>query len=114
MVLASLNLHHFRAAGVALLGGHRWRADWFNGFKDAAAVAAPVQPQGEPEGKEPKLARRSPFVLATRLCPRCLNPLTPRNELGGWLVPQDYFCSKCGYSGTVFVEKESADAPEEK
>ncbi len=73
-----------------------------------------MQPEAGPEGSEPKLARRSPFTPAAKLCPRCLNPLTPRNELGGWLIPQDYYCTKCGYSGTVFVERESLDNPEGK
>jgi len=72
-----------------------------------------VQPPGEPDEREPTLARRSPFVLSTKLCPRCLNPLTPGNKLGGWLIPQYYYCTKCGYSGTVFVEKEP-DAGTEK
>ncbi len=73
-----------------------------------------MQPAGEPEEKEPILARRSPFVLATKFCPRCLSPLTPRNELGGWLVPQDYYCTNCGYSGTVFLEKERTDNTEKE
>ena len=42
----------------------------------------------------------------TKLCPKCLSPLKPRNELGGWLDPQDYYCTKCGYAGTVYFEKE--------
>ena len=82
------------------------RRRW-NGFKGDATVAHFVQPHNEPEEREPRLARRSPFAPAAKLCPRCLNPLTPRNKLGGWLIPQDYYCTKCGYSGTVFVEKES-------
>ena len=75
-------------------------------------VAASVQPEGEADKREPKLARRSPFTPATKLCPRCLSPLNGRNKLGGWLVPQDYYCTKCGYSGSVFVEKEADSAPE--
>ena len=63
-------------------------------------------PENEAGDREPRLARRSPFVLSTKLCPRCLAPLTPRNKLGGWLVPQDYYCEKCGYAGTVYLEKE--------
>ncbi|HMD79136.1 MAG TPA: hypothetical protein VKF39_04040 [Nitrososphaerales archaeon] len=57
----------------------------------------------------PRLARRSPLRLATKLCPRCLTPLTARSQLGGWLVPQDYYCSKCGYAGTVFLEREGGE-----
>jgi len=66
-----------------------------------------LQPEDDPSEREPKLARRSPFAPATKLCPKCLAPLKRLNGLGGWLIPQDYFCPKCGYTGTVFVEKES-------
>jgi hypothetical protein len=73
-----------------------------------------MTPEGEGEDREPRLARRSPFALASKLCPRCLNPLTARNKLGGWLIPQDYFCTNCGYSGTVFVEREAGDEAGDK
>jgi len=85
-----------------------------NGFKGASAVATVVQPADNLDDREPKLARRSPFVLATKLCPRCLNPLEGRSKLGGWLIPQDYYCTKCGYSGSVFVEKEHESSAEPK
>lgn len=65
-----------------------------------------MQPQGERKEKEPRLARRSPFAPVTKLCPRCLSPLRELNRvMTGW-IPMDYYCSKCGYSGTVFIEKE--------
>ncbi|HYC26437.1 MAG TPA: hypothetical protein VEB67_00255 [Nitrososphaerales archaeon] len=60
----------------------------------------------EGDERQPRLARRSPFVPATKLCPRCLSPLSTRGKLGGWLIPQDYFCSKCGYAGTAFLERD--------
>jgi len=69
-------------------------------------VSSVMQPSGEEDDTAPRLARRSPLRPATKLCPRCLTPLTPRSNLGGWLVPQDYYCSKCGYAGTVFLEKD--------
>ncbi len=68
-----------------------------------------MQPESGHGDREPTLARRSPFVLSTKLCPKCLAPLTARSELGGWLVPQDYYCTKCGYAGTAYLEKD-ADA----
>jgi len=71
-----------------------------------------VHPQDEPAEREPRLARRSPFAPSTKLCPKCLNPLKRLNGLGGWLIPQDYYCPKCGYTGTVFVEKEADTAKE--
>ncbi len=73
-----------------------------------------MHPGSEPGDWEPKLARRSPFVLSNKLCPRCLSTLKPRSELGGWLVPQDYYCAKCGYAGTVYLEKDADSATGDK
>ena len=39
------------------------------------------------------------------MCPRCLKPLQKGSKLGGWLVPQDYYCTNCGYQGTLYLEK---------
>ncbi len=78
-----------------------------NGFKGAARVAASVQPQDEPKEREPTIARRSPFAPATKLCPKCLAPLKGTGGIGGWLVPMNYHCPKCGYTGTVYFEKEN-------
>ena len=64
-----------------------------------------MQPKDEPGEKQPTLARRSPFAPARKLCPKCLSPLQGGGGLGGWLIPMNYFCQKCGYSGTVFVEE---------
>lgn len=52
----------------------------------------------------PKLVRRKVFEIVPRLCVRCLTPLQKVSELGGWLVPQDYYCPNCGYRGYVYVE----------
>jgi hypothetical protein len=71
-----------------------------------------VQPPDEPAESEPRLARRSPFALSIKLCPKCLGPLKGLNGLGGWLIPQDYFCPKCGYTGIVFIEKEASSDKE--
>ena len=65
-----------------------------------------MQPEDQPEQREPKLARRSPFAPVTKLCPRCLSPLQGGGGLGGWLIPMTYRCQKCGYAGTVFLEQE--------
>jgi hypothetical protein len=65
-----------------------------------------MHPQDKPEEREPRLARRSPFAPSTKLCPKCLAPLKGTGGLGGWLIPMSYYCPKCGYSGTVFIEKE--------
>ena len=63
----------------------------------------------EPSERAPRLARRSPFSPSTKLCPRCLAPLEPiKNAIGElWgIMPTNYECPKCGYAGTVFLEKE--------
>ncbi len=53
------------------------------------------------------LTRRSPFAPARKLCPKCLTPLRAANGIGGFIVPMNYSCPKCGYYGTVFIEGES-------
>ena len=66
-------------------------------------------PEDDRDEREPRLARRSPFAPASKLCPKCLSPLKGTSGLGGWLIPMTYYCSKCGYSGSVFIEKEIED-----
>lgn len=56
---------------------------------------------------KPRVVRKSPLAPTTKLCPRCLKPLQKGSKLGGWLVPQDYFCEACGYKGTLFLEQEA-------
>lgn len=58
------------------------------------------------DGREPMLARRSPFAPAAKLCPKCLSPLTTYNKDMMGIIPSEYYCPKCGYSGSVFLEKE--------
>ena len=62
-----------------------------------------MHPEGAPEDREPRLARRSPFAPEAKLCPRCLSPL--KNVTGDLLgfIPPEYHCDKCGYQGTVYV-----------
>ena len=77
-----------------------------NGFKGTNPLAPQMQSQGGPDEREPKLARRSPFAPAAKLCPRCLSPLKELNRaMAGW-IPMEYYCTNCGYSGMVYVEKE--------
>lgn len=83
-------------------------------FKTDRPFATMVQPSDDPDEDAPRLVRRSTLTPSVKLCPRCLAPLNPRNELGGWLIPQDYYCPKCGYSGTVFLESAEKTGPEEK
>ena len=66
-------------------------------------------PTSDFEVGKPKITRKSPLARTTKLCPRCLEPLQRGSKLGGWLVPQDYYCTKCGYKGTVYLEKSTAE-----
>jgi hypothetical protein len=59
----------------------------------------------------PRFVRRSPIAKVPRLCPNCLTVLTMGSGLGGWLIPQDYYCTKCGYKGYAFLEQERKDDP---
>jgi uncharacterized Zn finger protein (UPF0148 family) len=53
-----------------------------------------------------RYVRKSPLIPTAKLCPRCLTPLQKWGKLGGWLVPQDYYCPNCGYKGIVFLEQD--------
>jgi len=57
----------------------------------------------------PKVVRRSPLTPRRKLCPRCLTPLKRGSKLGGWLIPQDYYCTNCGYRGTAYLESTGED-----
>lgn len=57
----------------------------------------------------PRFVRRKVFQNVPRLCVRCLTPLQRISELGGWLVPQDYYCPNCGYKGYAYLEPARRD-----
>ncbi|MDV3293954.1 MAG: hypothetical protein LYZ70_06755 [Nitrososphaerales archaeon] len=59
----------------------------------------------DPDDSRPHFTRRSPLEPMQKLCPKCLKPLQKGGKFGGWLVPQDYYCPNCGYSGMVYLEK---------
>jgi hypothetical protein len=58
----------------------------------------------------PRFVRRKAFANRARLCAVCLSPLKKVGELGDWLVPQTYYCPKCGYTGYVFLEPDPETA----
>ena len=40
-----------------------------------------------------------------KLCPVCETPsLKSSSPLNGWLTPQIYICTKCGYKGPIYLE----------
>ena len=59
----------------------------------------------EPEVGKPRVARKSPLEPTMKLCPKCMAPLQRGSKFGGWLIPQDYYCEKCGYKGVVYLER---------
>ena len=65
-----------------------------------------MHPQEAPGEREPRLARRSPFVPEAKLCPRCLKPLKVFNRDLMGFVPSEYSCPSCGYVGSVYLTKE--------
>jgi len=62
----------------------------------------------------PRFVRRKVFSTTPHLCPVCLTPLQKMGELGGWLIPQNYLCPKCGYTGIAYLEEAQKDQKEEK
>jgi hypothetical protein len=52
----------------------------------------------------PRLVRRKAFSKTPKLCPSCLSRLEKLGELGGWLLPQNYYCPRCGYEGYAYLE----------
>jgi hypothetical protein len=59
----------------------------------------------EPSEGKPRVVRKSPLEPVVKLCPKCMEPLQRGSKFGGWLIPQDYYCDKCGYKGVVYLEK---------
>jgi hypothetical protein len=47
-------------------------------------------------------------------CPKCGSPkLSLSSSMDYWLTPQKYFCSNCGYIGSVFMELEKEEENKE-
>ncbi len=59
----------------------------------------------DPPEEKPSMTRKSPLAPVVKLCPKCTAPLQRGSEFGGWLIPQDYYCEKCGYRGVVYLER---------
>lgn len=50
----------------------------------------------------PRFRRR---FFTTKLCPNCLGELKPLSELSGKVTPESFYCEKCGYAGSVALER---------
>ncbi|MFX1405736.1 MAG: hypothetical protein ACFFC9_12700 [Promethearchaeota archaeon] len=50
-----------------------------------------------------------------RICPKCKEPkLKQAFNISGWLAPDMYECTACGYIGHIFIELDSDDQIEEE
>lgn len=49
-------------------------------------------------------------MVKIRICPKCKHPtLRPAFNVSGWLGPEHFECTNCGYSGAFYVEVDSED-----
>ncbi len=49
------------------------------------------------------VSRESPSPL---ICPRCgSTKIRPNTSISGWLVPEEYICDECGYTGAAIELK---------
>ncbi|MHA2182104.1 MAG: hypothetical protein ACXAAH_11855 [Promethearchaeota archaeon] len=49
-------------------------------------------------------------MVNIRICPKCKEPkLRNAVNVSGWLAPNMYECSKCGYLGHFFLEIDPED-----
>jgi len=76
--------------------GYLARASWLEAMSWRLVILDEAQAIKNPGARQTKLVKK--------LCVNCLTPLEKGSELGGWLVPQDYYCSNCGYKGYVYLE----------
>jgi hypothetical protein len=98
---------------VRISSQQRESPERFKTESEAAGLVSEEAGQREPRAR---VIRKSPLKPVARLCPKCLKPLKRGSKLGGWLVPQDYYCESCGYRGIIFLERdiEQQGKPEEK
>ena len=73
-----------------------------------------MPPSQDSDEGMPRLVRRNPSKPVPKFCVNCLAPLVKGSALGGWLVPQDYYCKKCGYKGYVYLEDRRSEDEAEK
>ncbi len=49
-------------------------------------------------------------MVNIRICPKCKEPkLKNADNVSGWLTPDMYECTGCGYMGRFYVEVDSED-----
>ncbi|MCP8323855.1 MAG: hypothetical protein L6N96_06750 [Candidatus Methylarchaceae archaeon HK02M2] len=60
--------------------------------------------EDELKDRKMKVVLRHTSIKRRKVCPKCLCDLEMIPPFWGWLIPQEYRCKSCGYSGHVFVE----------
>lgn len=54
-------------------------------------------------------------MVNIRICPKCKEPkLKNAINVSGWLAPDMYSCTACGYMGRFYIEVDSEDFELEK
>ncbi len=54
-------------------------------------------------------------MVNIRICPKCKEPkLKNAINVSGWLAPDMYNCTACGYMGRFYIEVDSEDFELEK
>ena len=49
-------------------------------------------------------------MVNIRICPKCKEPkLKSAVNVSGWLAPDMYECTSCGYMGRFYIEVDSED-----
>ncbi|MHA1661326.1 MAG: hypothetical protein ACTSUT_19695 [Promethearchaeota archaeon] len=54
-------------------------------------------------------------MVNIRICPKCRKPnLRSATNVSGWLAPDIFECTECGYIGRFYIEIDSEDFKLEK
>ena len=62
-----------------------------------------------PEEDNRRISVRYKLGGSIKYCPMCLGPLEITNFVSASFVPTDYYCAKCGYSGFIYLEQDTAE-----
>ncbi|MDG7049233.1 MAG: hypothetical protein JRN19_02330 [Nitrososphaerota archaeon] len=52
---------------------------------------------------------KDPLEPTVKVCPKCGGKLGQTSSMSGWMTPEYYYCEKCGYKGSVYVEIDAED-----
>jgi len=52
---------------------------------------------------------KDPLEPTLKICPRCGGRLKQTSSMDGWMTPGYYYCEKCGYKGSVYIEVDAEE-----